>query len=114
MSEKDSNLENDDVSKYYCKTCDYHCKYPAHWKQHCDSKKHKNGGQREKRDKTFTGKCSECNFITTQTTNLQLHYLNHHANKEARKKGFKYYCESCDYGSFVRRLYQIHLDTKHN
>lgn len=28
---------------YYCQTCDYHCQCPAHWKQHCESKKHLNG-----------------------------------------------------------------------
>jgi len=111
---KDSN-ETENNFPYYCQTCDYGCRYPAHWKQHCESKRHLNDGQRQSRsDKKFTGQCDQCSFNTYQPTNLKLHYLNHHAGQDERKKEFKYYCQSCDYGSFVKRLYQIHLDTKHH
>ncbi len=47
-------------------------------------------------------------------TNMKLHYLNHHATKEERKKEFKYYCEGCDFGHFTKALYKAHLETKHN
>ena len=47
------------------------------------------------------------------TTNMKLHYLNNHANKEERKKEFKYYCEECDFGNFSKGLFKLHMETKH-
>jgi len=44
---------------------------------------------------------------------MKLHYLNHHSNKEERKKEFKYYCENCDFGNFTKALYKAHLEAKH-
>jgi hypothetical protein len=100
--------------KYNCDLCKYKCIYPAHWKQHIESEKHKNNGIRKPRsDKTFEPKCKSCDYITTRTTNMKLHYLNHHSNKEERKKEFKYYCEDCDFGHFTKALYKAHLEAKH-
>jgi hypothetical protein len=44
---------------------------------------------------------------------MKLHYLNNHANKEERKKDFKYYCEPCDFGNFSKSLFKLHMDIKH-
>jgi len=33
--------------KYHCEYCNYKCIYPAHWKQHIESEKHKNQGKRK-------------------------------------------------------------------
>jgi len=44
---------------------------------------------------------------------MKLHYLNNHANKEERKKGFKYYCEACDIGNFSKSLFKLHTEAKH-
>lgn len=54
-----------------------------------------------------------CDYTTTRTTNMKLHYLNNHANKEERKKEFKYYCEVCDFGNFSKGLFKLHMETKH-
>ena len=73
-------MENDIKSKYHCDTCNYDCLYPAHWKQHIESEKHKNEGKRKPRsDKKFDPKCNVCDYTTTRTTNMKLHYLIHHA-----------------------------------
>lgn len=45
---------------------------------------------------------------------MKLHYLNHHSTKEERKKEFKFYCDECNYGSFIHSLFKIHLETKHS
>lgn len=34
-------MTNEIEAKYYCECCNYKCIYPAHWKQHIDSEKHK-------------------------------------------------------------------------
>jgi hypothetical protein len=52
-------------------------------------------------DKVLEPKCKLCDYTTRRTTNMKLHYLNNHANKE-RKKEFKYYCEACDFGNFSK------------
>ena len=31
-----------------------------------------------------------------------------HSTKEERELKFKYYCESCDYGTFAKSLYDVH------
>jgi hypothetical protein len=104
-------------SKYHCDLCQYDCKYPAQWKSHCKSKKHINNGQKPVRiDKKPPQKCTNCEYSTTKTTNMRLHYLNHHATKEERKKEFTswgYYCEECEYGSFTKSLFEIHINSKH-
>ena len=108
-------MEPETEYKYHCNLCNYHCIYPAHWKQHIDSEKHKNEGQRKVRsDKVFEPKCSLCDYTTTRTTNMKLHYLNHHANKQERKNKFKYYCEVCDFGHFTKGLYNLHISAKHS
>jgi hypothetical protein len=46
--------------------------------------------------------------------NFAHHKLNFHANKEERKKEFKYYCEICDYGTFSKDFIENHNNnTKH-
>jgi hypothetical protein len=102
-------------TKYHCECCNYKCVYLAHWKQHVESEKHKNNGKRKTRsDKVLEPKCKFCDYTTTRTTNMKLHYLNNHANKEERKKEFKYYCEDCDFGNFAKGLFNLHMQTKHN
>ena len=38
-------IPNDPETKYNCQVCNYKCIYPAHWKQHIESEKHKNWAQ---------------------------------------------------------------------
>jgi hypothetical protein len=107
-------MEPTDDLKYYCECCNYSCIYPSHWSIHINSEKHKNNGIRPpRRDKVFEPNCKLCNYTTTTETNMKLHYMNHHANKEERKNGFKYYCEECDFGHFSKGLYKLHLEAKH-
>jgi hypothetical protein len=40
-------ISNETGMKYNCELCNYKCIYPAHWKQHIESEKHKNNGKRE-------------------------------------------------------------------
>ena len=100
--------------KYYCSKCDFKCKYPAHWNQHLVSNKHNDVKRKERSDKVLEPKCKFCDYQTNKTTNMKLHHLNHHSTKEERKKDFKFYCDECNYGSFIHSLYKIHLETKHS
>jgi hypothetical protein len=100
-------------AKFYCPDCDYKCLYPAHWKQHTESKKHKNKGVKGPRsDKILEPKCELCHFTTNNLTNMKTHKLTKHLSIEQRKSDFKYYCEKCDFGTFGEILYNRHLETK--
>jgi Zinc-finger of C2H2 type len=108
-------METEVEYKYHCDVCNYHCIYPSHWQQHIESVKHKNEGKRKERcDKKLEPKCKVCDYTTNRTTNMKLHYLNNHADKEERKKEFKYYCEECDFGHFTKGLYDLHMNVKHS
>ena len=84
MEEVDSN------GKYYCSKCDFKCKYPAHWNQHLISNKHNNVKRKARSDKILEPKCKLCDYQTNKTTNMKLHYLNHHSTKEERKKSLSF------------------------
>ena len=83
---------NETEINYYCEVCNYKCLYPAHWKQHIESEKHKNNGKRKTRsDKVLEPKCKYCEYKTNNLTCMKVHCLTQHSNKEERKKEFKYF-----------------------
>ena len=106
-------MTNEIEAKYYCECCNYKCIYPAHWKQHIDSEKHKNNGKRKTRsDKVLEPKCKHCEYTTNNLTCMKVHCLTHHSTKEDRKKEFKYYCDKCDFGTYAEILFTRHCETK--
>ena len=83
-------IPNEPETKYQCEVCNYKCIYPAHWKQHINSEKHKNNGKRKTRsDKVLEPKCKHCEYKTNNLTCMKVHCLTQHSNKEERKKEFK-------------------------
>ena len=68
-------MENDTPKmKYYCECCNYQCLYPAHWKQHIESEKHKNQGKRKTRsDKVLEPKCKYCDYTTNNLTCMKIY-----------------------------------------
>ena len=97
--------------KYICEKCQYGCNYLSEWNEHLLSKKHTGEKRKERSDKILEEQCKFCDYKPTKTTNLKLHYLNKHATKEERVKGFKFYCDKCDFGCFVDILFKRHLET---
>jgi len=109
-------IENTNEIKYNCECCNYKCLYPAHWKQHIESEKHKNQGKRKTRsDKVLEPKCKHCEYKTNNLTCMKVHNLTQHSSKEDRKINFKYYCDKCDFGTYADILFTRHNETKkHN
>lgn len=54
-------------------------------------------------------KCNFCKYETRFKRSMLLHNLNNHYTKAQRKEIFPYYCEHCDYGSFIKTTYEKHL-----
>ncbi len=96
--------------------CNYKCIYPAHWKQHIESKKHKNNGKRKTRsDKVLEPKCKHCEYTIKKFNLYESSLFNSPFNKRRKKKGFKYYCDKCDFGTYAEILFTRHCETKkHN
>jgi len=44
-------------------------------------------------------------------TALKQHKLNEHGSLAEREKEFMYYCKLCDFGTFSKDTYNIHLNT---
>ena len=56
-------------------------------------------------------KCKFCNYMTKNTFLLKKHTLTEHSTKKERKEKFTYYCDLCDFGTFSKDTYEIHLNT---
>ena len=96
----------------HCEKCNKTFTSNAHYLIHCETELHKTGKRKERIDKKEELKCNICNLYTTkQSTNMKMHILNNHSNIEEKKKGFKFYCEACDYGIINESKYNEHLGT---
>ena len=96
----------------HCEKCNKTFTSNAHYLIHCETELHKTGKRKIRTDIKEEFKCDICNLYTTkQPTNIKLHILNNHSSIEEKKIGFKYYCETCDYGIMNEIKYKIHLDT---
>ena len=56
-------------------------------------------------------KCNVCKYLTNNEHNLKTHNLNNHLSKEDRKKQFTFFCEKCDFGTFIKLSYDKHIVT---
>ena len=105
-------IPNETEMKYNCEVCNYKCIYPAHWKQHIESEKHKTGKRGTRCDKKYPDKCPKCEFIPKSNTNYLQHTLIYHSTKEERKEKFPFYCEACDSGAFTKQSFETHKTSK--
>ena len=53
-------------------------------------------------------KCKFCDYQNKHKRGFLIHMLNHHSNKQERKKKYKFYCDMCDFGTFSLRFFKIH------
>ncbi len=105
----------DNIFKYNCENCNYHCNEKSSWNTHINTELHKTGKRKKRSDYGGPYICDKCIFETPNKVKFKEHKLNNHSNKEERKKEFKYYCELCDKGYFYNDMYSRHTKTeKHN
>jgi len=96
----------------HCEKCNKTFTSNTHYLIHCETELHKTGKRKTRTDKKGELKCSICNlYITKQQSTMKLHILNNHSSIEEKKKGFKFYCEVCDYGIINESKYNEHLET---
>ena len=96
----------------HCEKCNKTFNSNAHYLIHCETEIHKTGQRKIRNDKKENIKCNICNLYTSRhSTNMKLHILNNHTSIEDKKKNFKFYCATCDYGVINERKYNEHLET---
>lgn len=101
--------------KYICEKCNFKCTYQSVWNNHIKSEIHKTGKRKKRIDCKEPKKCEKCEYETKFNMSMKLHILSDHADLETRKKEYKYYCEICDFGTFVEKDIEKHNNTKkHN
>ena len=99
-------------SKFNCEKCNVSFNYKSKYEEHLISKKHKGEPRKERSDKLYGSNCKNCMYSTENTTNMKVHILTKHSTPEERKKQFRYYCEKCDFGTFLEILFTRHSETK--
>ena len=98
--------------KFICEKCNYKCNYKSIWNKHCGTELHKTGKRKTRYDKKINEKCPDCDHTTASNTNMKQHKLNYHSTEEEREKQFKHYCKLCKFGTFAKKQYDNHLNTK--
>lgn len=98
--------------KRKCEKCNFECIYESQWNKHLDSELHKTGHKKKRSDCKEPFKCDLCSFTTKNKSVMKIHTLNTHADKETRKKEYKFYCDKCDFGTVSQNVYDSHLLTK--
>ncbi len=97
--------------KYKCEACQFYTNAKSLWDKHIITEKHITGKRKIRCDKKVLDKCPDCDYTTKNNINMQQHILNIHSTREERKEKFKYYCEYCDFGNFIKSIYDNHLET---
>ena len=97
-------------NKYNCEKCIFKTNTKARWEAHINTELHKTGIRKKRCDYKEPHKCDSCDYTTKNITTLKIHKLNKHSSQEDRVKNFTYYCNACDYGSFSKDSYDIHIE----
>lgn len=102
----------EEIYKYVCEKCDYKCKFECEWKKHCETTLHKTGKRKKKDNYVQPIKCKMCDYSNKNKVLLKSHFLNKHSTIEDRKKEYKFYCLTCDFGSFFDVIMKNHNETE--
>ncbi len=97
--------------KYVCVKCDFHCDIKSRWEKHIITELHITGKKKIRSDFKEEKKCIHCEYTTRKNVSLKQHYLNNHGTIEERKKEFKYYCDNCDFGTFIKEILTKHKES---
>ena len=100
------------MNKFICETCNYKTDYESKYKQHLETKKHKNNGILVRKEENIIKECDKCSFTSKNNDIFRTHYLTKHSNKEEKEKEFTYYCKFCNFGTFNKSLMDIHKNSK--
>jgi hypothetical protein len=93
-------------NEYICKQCNYKTESFGNFDKHLKTKSHLG----TKIYKKY--KCDKCDFVTTKTTDYEIHCLHNHTTLEEQKVKFNFFCEKCHFGTMSETSYEKHLGTQ--
>jgi hypothetical protein len=100
-------------NKYICDKCNYKTNLKSSYDKHLLSMLHLTGKRKTRKDKKAdVYKCKICNYASYSEYNYKTHVLNNHEPIDERKKQFTFYCENCNFGTFIKSCYDLHLETQ--
>jgi len=105
--------KNEDENKFFCNKCSFTCNLSEKLEEHVKNENHIVEKKRNKRSIAFDEllECKYCDYITRVPTTFKQHYLTRHATVEEKRKGFTYYCETCNFGALISSVYETHINT---
>ena len=94
--ETEKYLEN--VSKYYCKKCDYHTSRKSNWEKHILTQKHKMETDFRHLGKKVANNyyCEKCDYVTSKLSHWNDHIKTKKHTKEAGSSKQQNICEVCN------------------
>ncbi len=101
-------MEENKEYKYKCDNCNFYCNEISKWNKHIETKKHKTG---KRADYIGEHKCDKCEYKNKNIIAYKQHILNNHSTIEQKEKEYIYYCKTCDFGCFSKKLIEKHFST---
>jgi hypothetical protein len=98
--------------EHVCEKCNYGTNVKIAYDVHMNTEKHKTGKNKTRTDKKVLDKCPNCDYTTKSNMAMVQHILNNHSTKKERSEKYKYYCNSCNFGTFSEKLYDTHILSK--
>jgi hypothetical protein len=97
---------------FICEKCNFKCNYKSKYELHLKSSIHLTGKRKDRCDKREPYICKICGYESMNEFNYNCHYFNNHSTNEEKEKGFSYYCKSCNFGTYVKKCYELHMNTQ--
>ncbi len=100
-----------DIVEYICEKCNYKTDNKYLFERHNKSILHLTGKKKTRSD-CQEKKCQYCNYEASDVRSIKSHILNLHKTKDDRRKEYTHYCDNCDFGSFIKKLYDKHIQSE--
>ena len=97
--------------KYNCEKCNYFTSTKQMYDRHLNTEKHKTGKRKTHSNKKYPEECEKCDYKPNSNRDYIQHKLIFHSTKEERKIGFKFYCDKCDFGTQISKVFDTHLNS---
>jgi hypothetical protein len=97
--------------KFVCEKCNFRSYLKTALNKHLTTVFHLTGVRKKRTDYKESRHCDMCDYSTRNNIGLQKHILNNHKTLEEREKGFKFFCQKCNYGAFYKDAMDIHYSS---
>jgi hypothetical protein len=106
------NTYHDKDYKFICEKCKFYTDSSSSFARHTSSSLHITGVHgRRKYPKDLVLNCTICEFTSTSVHTFNSHILNKHVNNQTRNTQYKFYCNTCNFGSMSKSKFDKHIQS---